>query len=190
MKKMDRRVKKTRTLLKNGLITLMQEKSIKEITVQELVDLVDINRSTFYLHYKDIYDLVEQLEQEVFDSFKDLINNFGEKKEDEQFLIALYQNIKNYSDLAKALISSHGDMSFVHRLIMMIRSELAPFTASLLTDVPTDYQSYIYEYCLFGTLGLIKKWMERDFLESPETMAKLTHQLLIENLNQGNVLHG
>ena len=46
MKKMDRRVKKTRTLLKNGLITLMQEKSIKEITVQELVDLVDINRST------------------------------------------------------------------------------------------------------------------------------------------------
>jgi AcrR family transcriptional regulator len=80
MKKMDRRVKKTRTLLKNGLITLMQEKSIKEITVQELVDLVDINRSTFYLHYKDIYDLVEQLEQEVFDSFKDLINNFGEKK--------------------------------------------------------------------------------------------------------------
>lgn len=190
MKKTDRRVRKTKTLLKNGLITLMQEKSIKEITVQELVDQVDINRSTFYLHYKDIYDLVEQLEQEVFDSFKDLINSYNEKKEDEQMLIALYQNIKNYGDLAKALISPHGDMSFVHRLIMMIRNEIAPYVEDTFHLEPNTLTDYIYEYCLFGTLGLIKKWMERDFAEPVEVMAKVTRQLLIENLNQGNVSNG
>ena len=52
--KVDRRVRKTKAQLRRGLARLMQEKSINEITVKELVDEVDINRSTFYLHYTDI----------------------------------------------------------------------------------------------------------------------------------------
>ena len=51
---MDRRVRKTKSQLRAGLAQLMREKSIREITVKELVDKVDINRSTFYLHYSDI----------------------------------------------------------------------------------------------------------------------------------------
>lgn len=53
-KKTDRRVRKTKSQLRKGLAHLMKEKSIGEITVKELVDEVDINRSTFYLHYSDI----------------------------------------------------------------------------------------------------------------------------------------
>ena len=49
--KVDRRVRKTKAQLRAGLARLMQKKSIKEITVKELVEEVDINRSTFYLHY-------------------------------------------------------------------------------------------------------------------------------------------
>lgn len=45
----------------------MQKKSIKEITVKELVDEVDINRSTFYLHYSDIYQMLESIENELMD---------------------------------------------------------------------------------------------------------------------------
>ena len=51
-KKTDRRVRKTKTQLRNGLAMLMKEKSVGEITVKELVDQVDINRSTFYLQYQ------------------------------------------------------------------------------------------------------------------------------------------
>ena len=54
--KQERRYRRTEALILNGLTTLLQQKSIKEITVRELADLVDINRSTFYLHYTDIYD--------------------------------------------------------------------------------------------------------------------------------------
>ena len=46
-KKTDRRVRKTKTQLRNGLAMIMKEKSVGEITVKELVDQVDINRSTF-----------------------------------------------------------------------------------------------------------------------------------------------
>ena len=57
----DRRVRKTKTQLKAGLARLLKEKGINEITVTELTEQVDINRSTFYLHYRDIYDMMEKI---------------------------------------------------------------------------------------------------------------------------------
>ena len=61
-KKSDRRIRRTKALLRHGLAQLMSEKSVNEVTVKELVDLVDINRSTFYLHYTDIYNMLEKVE--------------------------------------------------------------------------------------------------------------------------------
>ena len=66
-KKSDRRIRRTKALLRHGLAQLMSEKSVNEVTVKELVDLVDINRSTFYLHYTDIYNMLESVEDELFD---------------------------------------------------------------------------------------------------------------------------
>ena len=67
-KKSDRRIRRTKALLRHGLAQLMSEKSVNEVTVKELVDLVDINRSTFYLHYTDIYNMLESVEDELFDA--------------------------------------------------------------------------------------------------------------------------
>ena len=71
--KVDRRVRKTKAQLRAGLARLMQKKSIKEITVKELVDEVDINRSTFYLHYSDIYQMLESVENELMDEIAQVI---------------------------------------------------------------------------------------------------------------------
>ena len=56
----DRRVRKTKKLLLDGLTQLMQTKDVSEISVKELSDLVDINRGTFYLHYRDIFDMLNK----------------------------------------------------------------------------------------------------------------------------------
>lgn len=70
--KTDRRIKRTRYLLVHALTSLMLKKSIKDITVKELCESVDINRGTFYLHYKDIYDMLEQTEQGLLEQFEGL----------------------------------------------------------------------------------------------------------------------
>ena len=75
-KAVDSRVRRTKRLLKQGLTELMAQKSIKKITVRELSELVDINRGTFYLHYKDIYDLVEQIENELFQEFESILMSY------------------------------------------------------------------------------------------------------------------
>ena len=74
-KKTDRRIQKTKTQLRAGLAKLMQTKSLKEITVKELVEEVDINRSTFYLHYTDIYQMLESIETELQEEIKAIIEN-------------------------------------------------------------------------------------------------------------------
>ena len=64
--KEDRRIKRTKRQLSAGLIELMKKKNIKDITIKELVEKVDINRSTFYLHYSDIYDLLNDIEKNLW----------------------------------------------------------------------------------------------------------------------------
>ncbi len=58
---LDRRVRKTRRQLKECLTRLLKEKKIQDITVRELAEMADINRGTFYLHYKDVFDLMDQI---------------------------------------------------------------------------------------------------------------------------------
>ena len=55
----DKRVIRTKALLIRSLSALMKQKNIKDITVKELCEYADINRGTFYLHYKDIYDMLD-----------------------------------------------------------------------------------------------------------------------------------
>ena len=61
----DRRVKKTKKQLRLALMHLMTQKSAKSISVRELAEQADINRSTFYIHYKDVNDLLLHLEDEM-----------------------------------------------------------------------------------------------------------------------------
>ena len=89
-KKIDRRVRKTRKQLQDGFISLLLEKSIKDITVKELCDKVDLNRGTFYLHYKDIYDMADQLENELFDRLENVLSNHPSSQlKDEPFPLLL-----------------------------------------------------------------------------------------------------
>ncbi|UHA62047.1 TetR/AcrR family transcriptional regulator [Metabacillus litoralis] len=60
-KKTDLRVLRTKKLIKEALLKLIQEKSFESITIQDIADEALINRATFYLHYQDKYDLLEQV---------------------------------------------------------------------------------------------------------------------------------
>ena len=72
---MDLRVKRTKTNIINAFLELCAKKPPERITVKELADLAEINKATFYLHYKDIYDLLETLENDLFERVFDSIEH-------------------------------------------------------------------------------------------------------------------
>lgn len=70
---MDLREKKTKRSIKNAFLQLRAQKPLERITIKELSELAEISKATFYLHYKDIYDLSNQLQNEVIQSVLDSI---------------------------------------------------------------------------------------------------------------------
>ena len=96
-KKEDRRVRRTKKMLTQALTRLMQEKQIKEITVRELTDLADMNRGTFYLYYRDVYDMLEKLEDSMFealDSIAALHENDAARQETKPILLDVFRFIE------------------------------------------------------------------------------------------------
>ena len=123
----DRRVKRTKKLLADALAALMKQKPLKSITVRELTELADLNRGTFYLHFKDVYDLAEQIENGIFDRFNEIIADFDSSKnetlevmESSQtlrfFLTRLFELLADSADMAQSLIGVNGDPAFIEKL--------------------------------------------------------------------------
>ena len=152
---MDRRVRKTRAQLRAGLARLMQQKNIKEITVKELVDEIDINRSTFYLHYTDIYQMLQSIEGELMEDILEAIKEHpldpGMKEEGYSFAIQLFRILAANKDICAALMGPN------------------------VNDI-----KYAYAFCINGCVGMIKCWLTGDSDDTPEHMAYLTHNIVSE----------
>ena len=122
-KKSDRRIRRTKALLRHGLAQLMSEKSVNEVTVKELVDLVDINRSTFYLHYTDIYNMLESVEDELFDEILHTIRTHPVSpfnKDSFPFIEDIFAILFDNREICAALLGPHGDIGFLHRIEEML----------------------------------------------------------------------
>ena len=186
--KIDNRIKRTKRLLKQGVTKLILQKSIKKISVRELTDLVEINRGTFYLHYKDIYDLVEQIENELCEEFDEvLVKSLAESNGDElkvfrDFCYFLDDN----RDICYALLSDNGDINFLLKMRAII-------SRRCFSNIPKDYiksygkNDYIYIISYFesGTVGILRYWLsdESDGRKSSEEIALILKTLFMEGLN-------
>lgn len=72
----DRRIRKTEKALQNAFIQMIMEQDLKQISVLELCARADINKSTFYLHYKDIYDLASRIKSQLLNEAYDIIAEY------------------------------------------------------------------------------------------------------------------
>ncbi len=183
--KMDRRVRKTRMQLRAGLTQLLREKPIKDITVRELAQLVDINRCTFYLHYRDIYDMVSQVEQEVFEEFEALVNSHPSQElqtKPVSLILDLFEFFSANADLCAVFLGGNGDMAFFNKLIAIIRDHVLEYWLQEQTKDPEQFD-YYFNFLAAGFIGVIREWFSRDMRETPAQMAAMTEQLMLHGMN-------
>lgn len=103
--KVDLRIIKTRANIKNTFIELLFEKEFNEITIQNILDKALINRSTFYNHYSDKYELAEQLVDEIVKNATSFINDrFSDKKENDLFS-TIYKIYVHLYDQKKTILA-------------------------------------------------------------------------------------
>ena len=182
-KKEDRRVRRTKKILTQALMQLMQEKQVKEITVRELTDLADMNRGTFYLYYRDIYDMLEKLQDSLFealDNIAALHETDAARQETKPILLDVFRFVEENQEIVRVLLSPHGDMKFLHRLYEVIREkclDVFPCTSAAEMKNVADFD-YRFSFVIYGAAGLIRAWVNRNCEESAVQMAELADALI------------
>ncbi len=177
----DRRIRKTKAQLRSGLARLMQLKSAREITVKELVEEVDINRSTFYLHYTDIYDMLKKTEDELLMNITQAITKHPLYEKPKQNTIAcleeIFRSLSENREICSALLGTNGDIAFIRDVEEIIVKSITENLAALLPQNAKN--TYLPVYCFSGCLGLVRRWITENCPDSPEHMAQLTYRLTI-----------
>jgi AcrR family transcriptional regulator len=114
---LDRRVKYTREALKKSLIELMKTKPFQKITVKELCERADINRATFYTHYSDTAELLEQIETEFFEPIRLSLNREKVSANVRAVLIEVCRQVKVHAELCRVLFSPYGNKDFLEKIL-------------------------------------------------------------------------
>lgn len=181
LKKEDRRVRRTKKLLTQALTELLQKKQINEITVKELTDLADMNRGTFYMYYKDIFDMLEKIEDELFQKL-DVIAQTHEHGDPTQqvkpILLDLFRFIEENQEMCRVLLSPNGDMNFLHRLYEAIRERSLEIWKDQMGSLGEKEFDYRYSFVIFGCAGMIRAWVNRNCQETDMQMAELADRMI------------
>ena len=181
LKKEDRRVRRTKKLLTQALTELLQKKQVKEITVKELTDLADMNRGTFYMYYRDIFDMLEKIEDELFQKL-DVIAQTHEHGDPTQqvkpILLDLFRFIEENQEMCRVLLSPNGDMNFLHRLYEAIRERGLEIWKDQMGSLGEKEFDYRYSFVIFGCAGMIRAWVNRSCQETDMQMAELADRMI------------
>ena len=167
--KTDRRVKYTKALLKDALVELLKERHISKISVTALCEVADVNRSTFYAHYTDQFDLLRQVEGEVITNLKSFLDQYVDDRMPitEQNLKGILEYAKNNADLFTVLLGEHSDHAFHNDLMELVK--LIPFQYSAEESI----KEYLLTFAISGCISVLHKWLIEEREETPEEMAIL-----------------
>lgn len=115
----NRSARRTRALIEKAFIELMEQKPIRKVTVQELIDRADVCRTTFYAHYQDIPDLVDSIEQALLQKVRTALEQLDQApiRVDGEYptIQAVVELYARHGDLFLLLNGEHGDPKFDER---------------------------------------------------------------------------
>ncbi|WP_212974141.1 TetR/AcrR family transcriptional regulator [Bacillus sp. J14TS2] len=173
-KKLDRRKKYTRKVLMDSFITLLKTKPISAITVKEICERADINRSTFYAHYKDQFDLLAQIEEEIITDLHMYLNQYNVEQEREvlQLTERLLEYVVSKYEMFQVLLNENADHTFERRVMDVVRSFL--IQSKITSDeVDANTSEYVITYLISGSIYVIKQWVANNMDQSPKQLAQL-----------------
>ncbi|MCT0021314.1 TetR/AcrR family transcriptional regulator [Weissella cibaria] len=177
----DHKINQTRQQILDAFVTLVKEKDVSKITINDITTIAKINRGTFYRHFDDKFDLIENTETTIFNavekSLQDNILN-GQIKSITQakfgnYRLELLGILKDNADFISAMLSKNGDLTFESKLIAQMRD----FSMIGLSALGIDFDSMpasrelTMQFMANGLIGVVRHWLANDDI-SIETVAQ------------------
>ena len=177
----DLRIRRTKKFLMTAFVELLDEVALDKITVNSLTKRAEINRVTFYLHYKDMDDFVERFIDELFFDIESIFNRHYEKEFSKdielQVITQLLEYIATKKDIFRSLLVSRSVPYFTQLFMELIRNviekrnrdQLEPNTLFSDIDIEMDVASWYISSALIGTISM---WLASGLKYSPQFLAQ------------------
>lgn len=180
----DIRVTKTNIAIKKAFIEIMEEEGFSKLNVKKIIDRAKINRSTFYAHYMDKYDLLEKIEDQFLNGLKDIEIPVPEEVIIEKSFSTEYflthvefviSYLKENGKLMTLLMSDKGDPAFSNKLNEVLKQ-------IWLDKKITDKLSIPQNYAIAAVTGMITsvivEWVKSDFKESEKEFERIVIKII------------
>ena len=185
MNKNESKYFNTALLMDEALIHLLDKKDIEFITVKEICEKAGVNRSTFYLHYESIDDLVEETMEYINKKFVDYFNadasNFISGIHDlpiedlnlvqEKYLTPYLGFIKENKKIFKASFSNPRGMKCLEKYTSLEKYVFVPILSRF--DIPANEKKYFIKFYIQGIIAIIKEWVKDDCKDSIQNIERI-----------------
>ena len=181
--KTDPRVRRTRRILQNALVSLILEKDYSSISIKEITDRAEVAYITFFRHYNGIDELLREVLDEGLAELLQHIETLANKSEDSANEVEgrlIFEYIKQKSDLFRILLKSQSVTPIrkaVLQNIAMMYLDSCSFLRRPNTPIPANIAS---NHMATSLLALIEWWLENKMKTAPSEMGKIYKALIID----------
>ena len=174
--KENRRTRLTKRLLRESLLELLHEKPVDHITVKELCECAELNRSTFYAYYTDVSVLYEEMGNELADALLEHIQTMNDQGEPNTELMLTY--IRDNCEMFRLLVycDHYTDLnqSIIKRIVRGF------FNIPLKGDLHClpEEREYVLQFLFLGGTGIIHRWVLNDCDLPPRQVAQLIDTMI------------
>ncbi|WP_127532909.1 TetR/AcrR family transcriptional regulator [Paenibacillus kobensis] len=184
--KIDRRRARTKQLLYQALMSLLTEQGVEHLTVTDITNRADVNRGTFYLHYKDVPDMLEQIKDEVFESIRSEVIQLdfkqamacADRNEPYPISVAIFEQFALHADFLKAMFGTKGDLSYAHRFRALMAANIYE---KMRYNPPSDLAvpfDYLIAYMTSANFGMLMHWIESGMKQTPAQMGAFMTKII------------
>lgn len=162
---------------------LLHEKPITSITVKEICEKADINRSTFYSHYSDQFDLLDKVEDEIIEDMKGYLSQYDFEKEEDalQLIEKLLEYFASKQGVCKTLLNESIDTSF-QKKVMDIAHLFFKKKWPAVNRFDKDISEHMSTFVISGSVHVVKNWLLHGMNKSPKEMAEIINHLINKGL--------
>lgn len=171
MDKKNRRVEMTKRMMKEALFELLKEKEIYKISVKELCEKADVNRTTFYAHYFQPEDVLHEVEKDCINQLMSYLEKLSPNLSSKEYLVEFFNQINENKELYEILIKRNDNGTFINQL-----RDAYLATTTLMLD-RTEYPEYFKEFLISGNVSLLVKWIHDGCDIKAEKLASLLFEI-------------
>lgn len=148
-----------------------EKRPVSKITVREICEGTGINRSTFYAHYQDVFDVVEKVEQQIAKMTGEaFINNLPKEDWMHAGFVNLFAFIREYKEFYLLYLEDSRRMRAIEMLIEPHQEKLGSVDPKTLGYSSREEMAYAQDFFAAGAAALLYRWLKNGCKESPEEL--------------------